>query len=61
MIVGVSISVGVVSLILIFVLLYIRLKKDSEDEEGKPSNNQTTCTYYSLSNPNLIDSGIGEV
>jgi hypothetical protein len=34
-IVGVSISVGVVSLILISVLLYIRLKKDSEDEEGK--------------------------
>jgi hypothetical protein len=34
-IVGVSISVGVVSLILIFAVLYIRMKKDSEDEEGK--------------------------
>ncbi|KAF9689160.1 hypothetical protein SADUNF_Sadunf01G0062700 [Salix dunnii] len=32
-IVGVSISVGVVSLILIFAVLYIRMKKDSEDEE----------------------------
>ncbi|KAF9689154.1 hypothetical protein SADUNF_Sadunf01G0062100 [Salix dunnii] len=32
-IVGVSISIGVVSLILIFAVLYIRMKKDSEDEE----------------------------
>lgn len=61
MIVGVSISVGVVSLILIFAVLYMRMRKDSEDEEGKITNNQTTCTYYSLSNPNIIDSGIGEV
>ncbi|KAJ6714257.1 PROMASTIGOTE SURFACE ANTIGEN PROTEIN PSA [Salix viminalis] len=32
-IVGVSISVGVVSLILIFAVLYMRMRKDSEDEE----------------------------
>ena len=35
MIVGISVSAGVLSLALILVVVYITRKKDSEDEEGK--------------------------
>ncbi|KAJ6426357.1 hypothetical protein OIU84_022047 [Salix udensis] len=41
-IVGVSISVGVVSLILIFAVLYMRMRKDSEDEEVLLGDNYST-------------------
>jgi len=35
MVVGISVSAGVVCLTLIFAVVYIMRKKDSEDEEGK--------------------------
>lgn len=55
MIVGISVSAGVLSLALIFAVVYITRKKDSEDEEGTII---TTCTCYSLYDPSLVNSNI---